>query len=49
MAGQTYTLAVVIEGDTYYSRDVCEPGGGGVHLPRRMKEPSQEVRAEARM
>lgn len=31
MAGQTYTLAVVIEGDTYYSRDVCELGGGGVH------------------
>ena len=30
VARQTYTLAVVIEGDTYYSRDVCEPGGGGV-------------------
>lgn len=30
VARQTYTLAVVIEGDTYYSRDVCEPGGRGV-------------------
>ena len=30
VARQTYTLEVVIEGDTYYSRDVCEPGGGGV-------------------
>lgn len=30
MARQTYTLVVVIEGDTYYSRDECEPGGEGV-------------------